>query len=309
MEITLYKYTKHISEFVDNPVLKNTLFSELNDPFEMRLSEYQERQVQDRFPLIQEKYNMGVISLSKNPRNLQMWAHYADEHRGGLIEFTFQLDGPDFWYDEMTKICEGYIDYTNLFKDVPLCYAYFGSVDYRNSREILVNKKPYHEHFAISENEAKNAIKFIKSLHWGHECEYRFLLDIIYSQNTVAYICGENEENDKIFLELLDRGFYDKELQHTVSGNVYTFNIPSSHGEDGRRMRCLISDCVRKNLPLRILIDINPDTVTGLYFGYRYDTNKLDCKGFEKFKNLNNNINQVSLCPDTFDLKLANRIY
>lgn len=120
MEVRLYKYTKHIAEFIKKPVLKNTLFSELNDPFEIRLSATQLKQINDRPPLMGDNYKLGVIALTSNPKNLQMWSHYADDHKGGLIEFTFEIDGPDFWFDQMTNDCEGYLDSTSLFQSISL---------------------------------------------------------------------------------------------------------------------------------------------------------------------------------------------
>ncbi len=37
--------------------------------------------------------NVGVVSLSKNPLNIPMWSHYADFHRGFVLEFRIPTTG------------------------------------------------------------------------------------------------------------------------------------------------------------------------------------------------------------------------
>lgn len=36
--------------------------------------------------------NVGICSLSRNPLNLLMWAHYADNHKGFVVEFDIPLE-------------------------------------------------------------------------------------------------------------------------------------------------------------------------------------------------------------------------
>jgi hypothetical protein len=42
----------------------------------------------------QRRNSMGVVSLTEDPRNLLMWAHYADEHRGAVVEL-------DIWQPQL----------------------------------------------------------------------------------------------------------------------------------------------------------------------------------------------------------------
>ena len=39
--------------------------------------------------------SLGVLSLSRNPYNILMWSHYADHHRGFLVEFGIYPDAPE----------------------------------------------------------------------------------------------------------------------------------------------------------------------------------------------------------------------
>lgn len=50
----------------------------------------------------------GVLSLSRNFDNILMWSHYADEHKGLVIEFDLAAD-PDFFVAPINvDYCEAY---------------------------------------------------------------------------------------------------------------------------------------------------------------------------------------------------------
>lgn len=87
--------------------------------------------------------DMGVICLTYDPLQPLMWAHYADKHRGLVIEF----------------------DETNPTFSPPD----FLTVDYRTDRA---------EHDPFSRDAAKNIDAFArrKSLHWAYEQECRLLV-------------------------------------------------------------------------------------------------------------------------------------
>ncbi|RNF92998.1 DUF2971 domain-containing protein [Pseudomonas putida] len=37
---------------------------------------------------------LGVVSLSRNPTNILMWSHYADHHKGFVVELRIAMDAP-----------------------------------------------------------------------------------------------------------------------------------------------------------------------------------------------------------------------
>ena len=39
--------------------------------------------------------NVGICSLTKDPLNLLMWAHYAQHHKGFVVEFEIPLKAAD----------------------------------------------------------------------------------------------------------------------------------------------------------------------------------------------------------------------
>jgi hypothetical protein len=48
--------------------------------YDFQLAIKQTQKVQDEFD-----NNFGVLSLTRNPSNLLMWAHYADQHKGVVV--------------------------------------------------------------------------------------------------------------------------------------------------------------------------------------------------------------------------------
>jgi len=99
---SLYKYvTANRIDILQNGHVRFTQPSVLNDPFEMSadVTSVREENRDDYSFLkmvlnaaanfIRPKYgdSLGVLSLTERPDNLLMWAHYAGEHSGLLIEF------------------------------------------------------------------------------------------------------------------------------------------------------------------------------------------------------------------------------
>jgi len=104
----LYKYVP--AERIDilrNACVRFTPPAVFNDPFELRpallqiamASDYErlgdvelEHQLAERFAADHRhseslRSEIGVLSLTERPDNLLMWSHYADHHRGFLLEF------------------------------------------------------------------------------------------------------------------------------------------------------------------------------------------------------------------------------
>lgn len=112
-----YKYTKYFGlEFLMNVTVRLSPPNTLNDPFEKIISKTVKKELTrragdkfwDEFIISRcktekEKINhityrvssciwdYGIVSLSETHRNLLMWAHYADEHKGICIGFTEDL--------------------------------------------------------------------------------------------------------------------------------------------------------------------------------------------------------------------------
>lgn len=97
----------------------------------------------------------GIISLSESPDNLLMWSHYADEHRGIVVEFEVDEYDPFDLFETNTP--PKYSD------------AKFGRVSYRKSR-----KYPYDIN-EESINSIRDYYYLSKSDEWIYEKEHRFI--------------------------------------------------------------------------------------------------------------------------------------
>lgn len=94
--------------------------------------------------------NVGVLSLSRDPFNILMWSHYADEHKGFVVEFKSPTKG----YNQSG------IEYLELL--VPL------DIDYTETRPII----------DIAEKDTEKAVDLhlrTKSILWKYEQEERVI--------------------------------------------------------------------------------------------------------------------------------------
>ena len=97
----MFKYMPYRRVFFDNFLIRASQRVSLNDPFEVLPSKkwlekayferYEKDSEKDFDNLVKEMTrmnlnNMGMISLTEKSNNLLMWSHYADEHRGMVIE-------------------------------------------------------------------------------------------------------------------------------------------------------------------------------------------------------------------------------
>ena len=159
----LYKYMPYRPEFFRNFYLRCTPRSALNDPFEMLpstdylidcarkscepqtvIDKLLENPGQPPFEFGDLK-GIGVISLSETCDNLLMWSHYADEHRGMVLE----LDTSDSFFAKKTEH-----------------HRHLRRVKYRKQR--LTEKHP-----EKTDYESLMDLFFIKSDDWQYEKEYR----------------------------------------------------------------------------------------------------------------------------------------
>jgi len=103
-KIRLYKYTTYRKELFKDLLFRFTPPSKLNDPFEGqadkqaeidRISKSVWKDEEKRKDFLNALINrdawnddIGVFCLSESKHSLIMWSHYADNHRGIIIEFS-----------------------------------------------------------------------------------------------------------------------------------------------------------------------------------------------------------------------------
>lgn len=176
----LYKYTKHITSFFKNPTIKLSVPSFLNDPFESDVADEFSSRMPAEEPWLSEigcyeaLEKLGIVSFSETSRNLLMWAHYADEHRGMCIGFDPEV-----------------LNSANKYQFENESYKYYPvKVNYDNIR-VDVDDLPQD----LSHEVVATKILTTKSDDWIYEKEHRCIVPIGWSDH--AYLIKENERAEQ----------------------------------------------------------------------------------------------------------------
>ncbi len=183
----LYKYTPHNKCYKYDIIKKCELwfakFSELNDPVDSNLAyrkEYSDDEIKtaleyfakidkmdkkavlqhfsekSNFIFFRERYadilkeKIGVLCLSQNPKNILMWSHYANAHKGIVYEFE-------------TKDLFSHAKYKG-FSNAP------DKMDYVSEYELLS--------YAVIDDELTKQCEMellTKAQDWAYEKEYRYI--------------------------------------------------------------------------------------------------------------------------------------
>lgn len=166
----LYKYiSSERSDIIKNGKIRFTQFFNQNDPYECSVSLLplkRERKQAAKDDYEAERIDMtvrtetyfsqfGMLCLTSNPKNILMWTHYADNHKGMVISF----DTTNPFFNSKEKI---HVPIYKIEKEVPE----FGTVKpikYVKSRKRISYGDKYHI----------NDLFFTKSYHWEYEGEFR----------------------------------------------------------------------------------------------------------------------------------------
>lgn len=181
---------KHIDEsFVNDRMLKlENLFTSPALNFNVPFSEMLRKEFDNKY---------GILSLSKNFKNIVMWSHYSKDHTGFIIGFNNSL-----WKTEFKSLDTYY--YKELFK-----------VTYD------IDRPKYHSFISkelFDEDGMETFFKTIlttKSTQWKNENEYRIIADTKGATSSTL-----KDENDKpiylfdippSYIDLIVLGKYSKE--------------------------------------------------------------------------------------------------
>lgn len=138
---------------------------------------------QDIISFVQSSFEIdGVFCSTTNFRNLLMWAHYADRHRGAVLEFTPNRE-----------------KYSVLLASKKITYSDKRPLLYETAKDMVIQS------LAMSIEESVRAIMdkliFTKSCDWEYEQEYRlfvpFCIERSKSFTTLRY---QSKELSSIFL-------------------------------------------------------------------------------------------------------------
>lgn len=303
----LYKYYSDLPlDYFNDPTLKLAQPKSLNDPFESNIQQgiiksdsVIRQKIKERPSLfdadstdktiIRNIYNMlntsGVTSLSETQRNILMWAHYANEHRGLCIGY----DSDPFNFKSQVK------NSNDIFYKLH-------KVNYDTSRY-----DPYHDEL---NNETRfkwiasvtKKILTTKSDEWIYEKEHRYI--------TPVYDCDYILSKEKMKHSILSRNIYKSHRPTKLIKEQNGLNKYQAT-KHGPIFDTYVFDLQKRN-NLTFLKKIAPQKIKSIYLGYRYPKDKLidfmqsiyspECK----IKHVK--IFRMELCPMEFKL-IPRQIY
>ena len=220
----LYKYLPLREDFFENRLVRITQRTELNDPYEFHpssddISEFRKLlpprsigtyNVSDKF-IIDNHFNCtGVMSFTESVGNFLMWSHYADEHRGMVIEF----DPKHAFFSKLKKV-----NYSNDRFNGP-------SIAFSGDRAYIRNK-----------------IFLEKSTQWEYEEEWRIIGSLVGSDCRIYRESGEKKwDPETVDLFPWERpGIYMKQIPFEAILSV-TFGCRAEE-EKIARISALIAEC------------------------------------------------------------------
>jgi hypothetical protein len=107
---------------------------------------------------------IGILSLTRNPLNPLMWAHYGDNHRGGVIAIDTEEAGLECTEANIISASAGNVIYTTVRPSVDGDHL------------------PYHHEITAQHDRLMLERLFLyKSLHWSYEEEIRVARRVDYT--------------------------------------------------------------------------------------------------------------------------------
>lgn len=184
----------------------------------------------------------AVFSLSETPRNLLMWAHYADEHKG---------------------ICIGYKK--DLFDTIPnKTTTDLGIESYSPIKVNYDNIRPQPEPRQSSREERKKVIidqLITKSDDWMYEKEHRCIIPMNWADKVIIPDV-ENTIAGFPLSHILTTLINNKRIER--DGNIYK-------GTMGSNGMSILVNLVGNDRNTVFLKNINPKSIVSIYFGCRFD--------------------------------------
>jgi len=252
--------------FFDDPLLRLTPPSVLNDPFDSKPTQAGIEKKLEFFinedndfgdepadpESIREIYEndlrngldkFGVISLTEDPYNLLMWSHYANEHKGIIVSVC--CDSSTFEYhDKFTERC-------GVSKKEP-------------ERVIYSNRRPGHEMpdntiYEYFEHNFYTHFAMTKGNDWIYEKEHRYLIRLteadaaIVSANSTDWASSQTKD---ILITPLGGAIYKVQASSPSKRDVLPWFLAVSQG------RKEISD-------VKLFKRLKRGALTGVYFGCR----------------------------------------
>ncbi|MBA6295973.1 DUF2971 domain-containing protein [Colwellia sp. MB02u-9] len=234
----IYKYSPLREDFFDNLLVRGSQKFSLNDPFELTPADSMRNR--DKGKCINSYFDYSVFSASETQNNLLMWSHYADEHKGIVIEFDpskpiferyFHKDVKalnfidDVENGGIKKIDEGMylscfseeivIDVKESQKRQAINAGHLHRVRYNKNRPVIDQYENILEHFLIKSDE------------WIYEKEHRVLLPLFDADSIVVHESHLEKINDAIIsveymeVQKLEKGMCQLNMDSILMEDMY----------------------------------------------------------------------------------------
>ncbi|OOE55442.1 DUF2971 domain-containing protein [Salinivibrio kushneri] len=282
----LYKYMPLRASFFDDPLLRLTPPSKLNDPFDSKPTdagiekkmafffddcdhfddgieeeEFDPEQVKKSYEndLRSRLDEFGIISLTEDPYNLLMWSHYANEHKGIIVAVACN-DKTFTFHDKFSERC-------NVSQKTP------ARVIYSNRRPgIEMPDDAIYEYF---EDNFYKHFALIKGDSWIYEKEHRFLLRLNEADVAIFECMSEEwikgQENSKISVTHLGGNKYKAEVLESDGKDIFPWWLSFAQG--GNK----ISNVMHFKR-------LQHQSIIGIYFGCRVTDKEINA-AIDKIKN------------------------
>lgn len=305
-------------EFFENFFIRATPASKLNDPYEGLFNKNQildlnrnhqefygkredldDYEIEERMWNIQnEIFQLGIISLCENGENHLMWAHYADEHKGMLIQFDKSKPLFDNSIRDINgKFCRFKKDIFGTTSEEPHLVTY--QKDLPNFSQASEANPDCPNDFYLKKFYKK--VLFTKADVWSYEGEYRSIVDLSEADSIIY-------QTDEDLIDFCSR--YSEITVNTLEGNRVQIIFPDQYemhedmGDESIRdevfFRTNFFDSIK-------LFKINPKAISGVYFGARSDNqlikelcNKIREK--EELSHLKNKIYKMEVDENQYKL-------
>lgn len=256
-------------DYFQKPTIKISVPETLNDPFESSPSSTIKTHIAktvkkelgiehhiDYIDSFMEGMNLiiernGIVSLSETPRNILMWAHYANQHEGMCIGYkrsAFEKISISEKYPEfrIAQTIPVKVNYDNCrFSD-----EFLEEYDHKNYKEILTN------HYLTKSDE------------WIYEKEHRCIISyasatsILIDREKIDYLKSTDSLDIEGYIELLLRLGALKRTTSDFKYEIHESKLTEAMVEIFRESKCAT-----------FLIDIDPYDIDSIYLGCK--VNKL----------------------------------
>lgn len=307
----LYKYMTLRADFFNNPMIRATPVLALNDPFEGYFNKTQVRDAdrnQAEYYKSQNKsvhendesmldevagviqsdlFDLGILSFTEDYNNPLMWAHYADEHKGVVVEFDFN---EPFFMDSLKEINGRKSRFGKSY--IADFFEFPEKVNYR--REMPTFERP-----ELSAPESMNefhwdkfnhTILFTKANDWIYEKEQRSIVRLKDADSIICKDCSLIREQCALDSDIKLIALENNLIQ-IIYPNEYEMHEDMGDESIKDEIHLLSSNL---NEPPIHLFRINPSAISGIYFGCKSNESiALENIANNEFLNHITNINKM----------------